>query len=170
MKKIVLALLLLTGTLSCKRHNVWTKDYEQQVYNMAYDTLGTIIKDSAQRKQLALYMVKEYKKALPYGLLSVSKDSLARLSTKIGRKYGDTMAGQQVHAEVPWSNEVEASLRQSLKGHLNRPDLTASQKDHFCDCVLINLKKIYPNSLVTPLPDSVINSVVSSCKYIIAKK
>src|SRR5476651_2037115 len=108
MKKLLLAFLVLTGILSCKRHNVWTKDYEKQVYNMAYDTLGTIIKDSAQRKLLALYMVKEYKKALPYGLQSVSKDSLARLSMRIGRQYGDSTAGEQVHATVPWSDEVES--------------------------------------------------------------
>jgi hypothetical protein len=170
MKKLLLALLLLTGMLSCKQHNVWTKSYEKEVYNMAYDTLGTIIKDSAQRRQLALYMVREFKKALPYGLTSVSADSLTRLSAKIGREYSDTHDGQQMQAAVPWSAGTEASLRASIIGHMVRPDLSIDQKNHFCDCVVVQLKKIYPDSLKTPLPDSVIDRVVLPCKYLLKKR
>ena len=172
MKKILLVVLIVMSLAACKRQNVWTPEYERNVYNMAYDTLGTIMKDSAQRKQLALLMVKRYKQLLPYGLNSISNDSLQKLSTKIGREIGETNNGENMKMTVPWSVEVETSFKQSLLGNKVWGKLKANgtAKDRFCDCIIANLKKIYPDSLVTPIPDSIYTKVVSNCRYIIADK
>jgi hypothetical protein len=171
MKKALLLLTLITTTIfSCKRQNAWTPEYEKSIYQTTYGAIGSLMKDSAQRKQLALLMVKRYKQLLPYGLNSISNDSLQKLSSKISREISKTNFAENMQMVVAWSPEVEASFRASLFGNnvWQKIKADAATKDRFCDCLIASLKKIYPDSLVTPVPDSIYTKVVGDCKPIIA--
>lgn len=170
MKKPFIIFLFCLSVVSCKRKNAWTPEYEKSVYDQTYAGVGTIVKDSAQRKDLALRMVAEYKRRLPYGLNSISTDSLMKLSQQIGIEIGNTDFGEKLNAKIAWSNEVVQSVRVSLMQNLGKVQVPPSSKNAFCDCAIHELKTIYPDSLSSPLSDSVTDKIDNDCKQYLGQK
>ena len=147
--------------ISCKQKtNVWTKAYEQRVYDTLYHShaIAGRIKDTNLRKPFVKYLVQQYKIAIPYGFYSISNDSLKKLSEKIAEEYTGPLKGT-----FPWSDTFEASLRSSLiKQYFNKDD--GSDQTKLCTCVISKLKYMYPDSIAAPVSDSLKNEVVQECK------
>ena len=163
MKKIFILLLACIIITACRQHtNVWTKEYTQKTYDECYEGISTVIKDPAQRKQVTLYMIQRFKAALPYGLESVSADSLRKLSVKIGRDYSLLHNTSNLQASIKWTTESELSLKEGFARYLKSYD--PKSRDRMCDCLVAKLKQIYPDSLTTPVPDSVYVKIVKECK------
>lgn len=169
MKKLLILILVIATFTSCKRKNVWTKDYERKAYDTVYTSLGSIMKDSAQRKEFSLYIVGKLKAKLPFGIETISDDSLNKLSSKIAAEYTESHKSQDFQAVLPWSKETELALRNSVEKRLG-DKFTGEQKDKYCDCMIAQLKSINPNSLVTPLADSTTTMVNNACISALIKK
>jgi hypothetical protein len=163
MKRIFILLLACISITACRQHtNAWTKEYTQKTYNELYEGIGTVIKDSAQRRQVTAYMIKRFKAELPYGLESVSADSLRKLSVKIGGDYTAIHNNGNLQATIKWTPESELSLKEGFARYLK--SYTPKNRDKMCDCLVVKLKQIYPDSLTTPVPDSVYVKIVKECK------
>ena len=169
MKKLLILTLVIATFTSCQRKNVWTKDYEKQTYDTMYTELGSIMKDSAQRKDFCKFIVSKLKTKLPYGIESVSGDSLSKLSRKIAIEYEASHKTQDFQAVIPWSQEAEVSLRNSMQVRLG-DKFTKKAKDKYCDCVITLLKRMYPDSLATPLSDSTTTILNNTCISALVKK
>jgi hypothetical protein len=160
-KKSFLIIPFAVSIISCRQNtNVWTKDYEQRIYDTLYHSsaIAGKIKDTNLRKPFIKYLVQKYKVAIPYGFYSISNDSLERLSEKITEEYTGVLKGTAY-----WEDEFEASLRNSLiKQYFKKDD--NSEQNELCTCVLSKLKYMYPDSIAAPISDSLENSVVQECE------
>ena len=162
MKKSFLIITIAISIISCKQKqktNVWTKAYEQSIYDTLYHSFAIAgrIKDTNLRKPFIKYLVQRYKVALPYGFYSIPNDSLERLSEKIAEEYTGVIKGT-----MPWGDEFEASLRNSLiKQYFKKYD--NSDQNELCTCAISKLKYMYPDSIAAPVSDSLKNSVVKEC-------
>ena len=104
---------------------------------------------------------------MPNGVESVSIDSLRKLSAKIGEEYGYAHAGDRNSGLIPtamlWTPELEKTLRKAITyGAKNEADIKLYNK--LCDCLLIKLKKMNPDSVLMPLPHDVAVKVVGECR------
>ena len=155
--------LFVVAACNFQPKNIWTKEYEQTVYKQTYEGVGAVIKDPVQRKQLALYMVQRLKVEAPYGIYTISEDSLQKLYTKIADDYSKTHDIDTLRSVLKWNDNTEDALRSSLFKSKYLKDESDEQKNIFCNCFISRLKYIYPDSVVTPIPDSVYVSVISEC-------
>ncbi len=163
MKKLFIILLGLLIITSCKRKNanVWTKQYEQNAYDSMYVSMKPYIKDDAERKAFAAWVIKKFKATLPGGMESISPDSLHILAVKVGREYPGNLA--KAKTVLPWST-AEKSFKEGMEKEVSKTFPDKKVREKFCDCLVAQLKKTYPDSLVTPIPDSLVKNAASICK------
>jgi hypothetical protein len=162
-QKLFLILFVFAALASCKQKatNVWTTEYEKKAYDQIYSSLGDVFKNDVQRTQLTHYLIKRFKEQLPDGLESIPTDSLRKLSYTISEEY---TYKKRSALTIAWSAQNEASLKVGMeKGLINKmPDKKV--RDAFCDCVIVQLKKIRSDSLVTPIPDSLTLRLAGICR------
>jgi hypothetical protein len=176
MRKLSIALIFVF--LSCKSptpgKSIWTKDYEQTVYNNIDASIKLRIPDELRRKELVTYVVKRLKSELPGGMKSVSDDSVYRLSVKIGAEYGYAHAQKQDYetgitpALRPWTPELEQVLREAIFTGEKKEDHQRNQS--LCDCTIRKLRAIFPDSVMIPLPRHIIVAITKTCQDKIASK
>ncbi|WP_426670801.1 hypothetical protein ACPPVU_06120 [Mucilaginibacter sp. McL0603] len=160
------------GISSCKPQShgsVWTKEYEQNAYNDIYKGSSNVIKDTVQRRQFALYVVKKLKLELPNGTESVSADSLQRVFAKAGAEYAESNDSNNFTMDVPWTTSGEKILRESLFNSPTLQKLDKNLKSKYCDCLILKLKETNPNSMLLP-SDSTFLKLINQCKTKIGTK
>ncbi len=165
MKKTFLIVLLPICFMSCIKRNsrAWTEAYYNKMYDSIYQINSTIIKDDSERKLFTAYEIKRLKTELPNGFSSVSDDSLSRIFSKLGKDYAKTHDAANMKAALPWTEETERSLKESFADANNMKKLNKATKEQLCNCLVMKLKEIYPDSLRTPIPDSISEKVANSC-------
>lgn len=167
MKKLILtALIFITLIFAAKAQTkpAWTPEYEQAVYTGIYSSVKNAVPDDEQRKKLVLYVVARLKKELPNGLESIPADSLHKLSMKIGADYASMNPGAFSSAaprKVAWSPEIERLIRRGMNETAEKAGVKLN--DQFCDCAIAQLKKLYPDSLVTPTSPEVNTKIAADC-------
>ena len=170
MKRILLASILFSVIAVCKaqtlNHSVWTIEYERKITNELNSSIKEGLPDSIKRADLVLYIVSQLKLRLPEGIESVSRDSVNKLSTIIGKKYAyRSLKGGQATGLVPtyinWTPQIEAILREAILKDWPKDDLKNGNK--FCDCIIEKLK-VYPDKILMPPPHDVAVKVVGECK------
>ena len=128
MNKVLNCLAISAISLSaCNTQNssgVWTKKYEQGLYNYVNSTSKATMPDSAKRKRFVEFFVERFKQELPNGLNSVSKDSLKSLNIRIGREYAikehnTGNADVTPHYEA-WSPFVEKAFHDNYIPSINK--------------------------------------------------
>jgi hypothetical protein len=170
MKKILFIVLIFINISSCKNNhkNVWTKEYEKDIAKGLDDTLKAILKNENQRKEFVIYFINKAKSTLPRGIESISSDSLRKLFAKWGNEYEQSHNLNNIDASVPWNQQTEASFRASFfKKYLKTGDKRTADK--ICDCIIIKLKELNPDSLKTSIPDTTMVRIVTGCKNKVAK-
>jgi hypothetical protein len=149
---------------------VWTLSYEHKIYADLYRSIAPIVPDTAQRRQLALYMVKRYKVLLPNGIGSVPKDSLIKISKKISEEFSRVnLIKQRLKITIPWTPKLEQALRASIAMSTILLHSDSVTKNRYCDCAIAHIKKIKPDSLQVPIPDSVFKQAVAPCKHLVSQ-
>lgn len=167
MKRAILAVLVFTMfvlTTKAQDKPVWTAEYEQAVYTGINTSVKNSVPDDAQRQKLVTYVVARLKKALPDGLQSIPADSLHKLSMKIGADYAAINPDafkSAITRKVAWSPEVENLIRRGMNETAQKAGIKLN--DQFCDCAIARLKKIYPDSLVTPTSPEMNTQVAREC-------
>lgn len=165
--KHLLILSLAILFLSCsniKEQNVWTKSYEVRFSKQLDRDIKPMVPDSNDRRVLIHYMIKRFKAELPHGIESVSRDSLLELSRKIGKDYAIATAGKkQIMAPqvLPWTIHFEKTIRETLASDFHNRGEELSKAT--CDCLIGGFKAIYPDSVIVPFPQEVINKVAKDC-------
>jgi hypothetical protein len=164
MKKIIPVLfVVLIWFTACNSNSakktVWTKDYEDKLYKQIDDAAKPRIPDENKRSELVLYTLKRLKQALPNGLESVSNDSLQKISAKIGSDYSSTHKYSTigVRSFVKWTPKVE----QAIKEYILRDNPKDGNKLY--GCVLLKIKKAYPDSLAVPFDRDLIVKFTNEC-------
>src|SRR5579862_7436648 len=90
MKKTLLTISISLNILFCFSQTVttqkivWTKEYEENIYNQVYNTMSLSFPNDSLRKQFSACIIEKLKKTLPEGLQSIPTDSLNRLANRIG--------------------------------------------------------------------------------------
>ncbi len=124
--------------------------------------------NKTDRDNYITYIVKRVKEELPNGLKSVSKDSLHNLNIRIGREYAEkeNFAGHHNLGIKPyyehWTPLIDTTIRKEFKA-IFRYDKDVDI-DKFCDCVITQLKKQYPDSIPMPIPQNTLNNIGIECK------
>lgn len=174
MKKIAVLIIALSFLSACKGQpnpKVWTKKYEQGFYNYLDSTCKPTMPDLAKRSKYVAFIISRLKEEIPNGLNSVSKDSLHNLNIRIGREYamkerneGNYDPGVVPHYEI-WTPMIEKTFRDDF--YAIAKNKKPAMNDKFCDCFIKNLKTIYPDSILTPLPKEISQKVGFICaKYL----
>ncbi|MFA6249393.1 MAG: hypothetical protein WC615_20805 [Mucilaginibacter sp.] len=171
MKKAVLIIIAFISISSCKNDSVWTKSYESKLYREINAEVSERLPDDSKRQKFVTFIIKRLKEELPKGVESVSKDSLQRLSSKIGKEYGfanssDANSGLKPTL-VPWTPEIEKTLREVFL-----KDATADNKKQYeqlSDCVLAKLKQINPDSVMVPLTREMAQTIAKECSMEIGR-
>ncbi|MGZ3749824.1 MAG: hypothetical protein ACXVAU_01020 [Mucilaginibacter sp.] len=167
MKKLLTLLFILTY-LTCKSQSqttttVWTPEYEQEI-NQAFDQqLAPLIADVAQRKSITVFMVGRLKTELPKGLASISNDSLKTLCAKLGAEYARTHRTDNLHMALTWTADTERGMR---IGFLSSPflkDKSETYRNKACDCYIKELKRVYPDTVRSPIPDTLSTRIMKGC-------
>jgi hypothetical protein len=175
-KKIFLLLLACTSLLSCKSQvrtdSVWTTAYEQKKYDEINDAIKPRLPNEEKREKFVSYIIMRLKTELPKGLESVSADSLKKLSVKIGEEYGfahaDGHGGGLIPKAIAWTPDLEKTFREAILKGTKTADLDKSNK--LCDCFITELKKIYPDSVMMPVPHNIALKIVNQCQDVILGK
>jgi len=167
MKKALFIIFIFLSVYSCKSQNqssVWTAEYEAKWYRQIDDGVKLRLPDDDKRKDLVSYIVKRLKSELPKGIESIPADSLNRLSSKIGAEYGSAHpygnSGLIPHF-AKWTPLLEKALRDEFLKDASPKELESEKKA--CDCIMVELKKIYPDSVLTPIPRDILFKVASKC-------
>lgn len=170
MRVIILFTLLSIIILSCnpnaqvkKNSNVWTKDYELKEYKQVDDEIRPELPDEQKRQQLVSYVIKRLKAELPNGVESVSADSLYKLCITIGKDYAfsHTENTGLIPRLTPWTPELEQIFREGFLKGLNKKYPKSSNE--LCNCVIVKLKKLYPDSVLMPLPHDITVKIAQEC-------
>lgn len=162
-KKIALIFFAFLCIAACKssdkNKSVWTKEYENKLYKQIDDAAKPRIPDENKRSELVVYTLKRLKQALPNGLESVSNDSLQTISAKIGADYSSThkYAAIGVRSFIKWTPKVQ----QAIKEYILRDKPKDGNKLY--GCVILKIKKAYPDSLVVPFDRDLIVNYTKEC-------
>jgi len=123
------------------------------------------IPDVNERHKLIRFMIDRFKRDVPGGMESVSRDSFMTIAAKIGLDYAhqtepDSTSADE-HGTYKWSDDVEDQLRVGFsQGYKAKSPEDAKEK---CDCVIAKLKVMYPDSITVPLSDETMMQVTKSC-------
>lgn len=148
---------------------IWTKKYEQGLYNYLDSISKPSMPDERKRSKYIEFIITRLKKEAPNGLNSVSKDSLHSLNIKIGREYAlqEYLTGNTdiTPYYTSWTPVIEKTFRDDYIAVFKKkyPRTT----DRFCDCIIKKLKKIYPDSILVPLPKDINLKITMDCKSIL---
>jgi hypothetical protein len=176
MKKKLAVLFAVSLFLSCvsacnSQHpnpKVWTKAYEQGLYNYVDSVSKPNMPDVQKRYNYLVYFVGRAKEELPNGLNSVSRDSLHNLADRIGREYAFKLNKAGIHDTgitpyyEAWSPRLEKDFRAAYLQLFETQGL--KNGNVFCDFIIRKLKVIYPDSLVVPVPKQIMYNVSFGCK------
>lgn len=173
MNKVLAILFSIFIITSCKGQpnpKVWTKQYEQGFYNYLDSTSKPTMPNKAKRDKYVAFFIERLKQEIPNGLNSVSKDSLKNLNIRLGREYALILHEKGENTEViavyeRWTPLIDKTFRDNFKAIFSPkyPKTT----DKFCDCVLEKLKKVYPDSVLVPVPQNTMNKVALECKTVL---
>ena len=159
---------MLSACKSQPNSKVWTKKYEQGLYNYLDSATKYSMPNPIERQKYVSYFVMRAKQELPNGLKSVSKDSLHNLNIRIGREYsikehnaGDVATLKPYYE--PWTPLIEKTFRDDFSVIFK--DKGTKYSNDLCECVIKKLKKIYPDSLVVPVPRDIMKDVSYQCKH-----
>jgi hypothetical protein len=173
MNKFFFGLIFMSFLMSaCKgqpNSKIWTKKYEQGLYNYLDSSSKPFMPDGKKRLKYIEFIIARLKQEVPNGLNSVSKDSLHSLNIKIGREYAfqeyGTGNSDITPYYTPWSPLIEKTFRDDyIAVFQNKYPSTANK---FCDCIIKKLKTIYPDSILVPLPKDINLKVTMECKSIL---
>ncbi|MBD1364304.1 hypothetical protein IDJ77_10835 [Mucilaginibacter sp. ZT4R22] len=162
--------LLLTAVMlgSCKAQpnaKIWTKEYEQGLYNYLDSTSKLTMPDKLKRQKYVTFLVRRIKEGIPNGINSVSKDSLQSLHIRVEREYAlqerGTGNADLIPFYVKWDAYTEKAFRQNYDAIFRTKFPATTGK--FCDCVIGKLKKMYPDSVLLPLPKEINTKVSIEC-------
>ncbi len=174
MKKLLLLIIALAGILQCsaqvKKHSVWTAAYEASVYRRCDVEAKVVIADAVVRRDYVVYMVERFKTELPKGVASIPNDSLIRMGMKFGKEYfySHPLKRTDVVAQyTPWTPAIEQVLREAILRKWTEAEL--KNGNQFCDCYINKLKIIYPDKLLLPPPQDVIETAAMECKVQLKK-
>jgi len=171
MRFLLIVVFILLSTLAPKAQGnpqVWTAKYEQGFYKYLDSLYKSVLPDSIKRLKYLSFMIKRFKEEVPNGFYSVSKDSLHNLDIRVGREYaikekesGDIDPGIVPHFEV-WTPFIEKTFRDDfLAVFKNREPKTVND---FCDCIIIELKKVYKDSILVPVPKEIMTKAAIKCR------
>ena len=160
-KKIILFLLLLYYFACGAQPNpkVWTAKYEQGLHNYLDSVSKPSLPDTAKRSKYISYIISRLKQEIPNGLNSVSKDSLHNLNIKIGREYVIRERKEGIYDDgiipyyTPWTPLIEKTFRDDFLAVFQNRDVEVVNK--FCDCIIEELKNVYRDSILVPVPSGV---------------
>jgi hypothetical protein len=168
-KELSITLALFLYLSACKwqsKPTIWTKEYEQALYNYVDSTCKPSMPDETERSKYASFYVERVKQEIPDGLNSVSKDSLHNLNMRIGREYAirEHKAGNKINMGAYyeyWSPKIEKELRNTYIAiyRIKYPKTAV----RFCDCAVEVIKKIYPDSILIPFPKKVNVQIATEC-------
>lgn len=158
--------ILFFSSRSFAQTKVWTKEYEQRLYSQCDAEAKQRLSDEKLRNEFVTYMIKRFKEELPNGLASVPRDSLMRLAAKVGKEKWHTALAKDVTNELkpslrPWNKYLEQALWEALFKNLKEED-----KPHgkfLCDCTVLEMKKIYPDSVMIPIPKEKLQQASDIC-------
>lgn len=178
MKKIMILFAFGSLIWACKQRqkpnpNIWTEKYEQGLYNYIDSTTKAGMPDELERKNYVNYMVKRIKEETPNGLNSVSKDSLKSLNIKISREYliKQRNAGHTtkiIARYEKWSPFIEKGFRDNYVAIFQK--MGPGFGDQLCDCMMGKLKRIYPDSILLPIPKDINRKLTLECVDAIKKR
>jgi hypothetical protein len=167
---VIVLLLSVSCTNNSKKINskAWTKEFEQGLYNYLDSTAKESVPDAEERKEYNEYFIERLKEEIPDGWNSVSKDSLKSLNIKITREYVLKRKKEgkfEFHSRrvnTAWSPFVEKSFRENYLAIFEK--YTKPSINDFCDCTISELKNIYPDSILIPVPKDIMTKVALDCK------
>ncbi|WP_343115088.1 hypothetical protein, partial [Mucilaginibacter sp.] len=158
--------LLLSSCKGQSNSKVWTKKYEQGLYNYLDSTSKPSMPIESKRSKYILFIIKRLKQEIPDGLNSVSKDSLHSLNIRIGREYAMLEYGtgntEIIPSYMPWTPMIEKTFRDDYTALLKNKYPNTINK--FCDCMINKFKAIYPDSILIPVPKDINLKVSMDCK------
>lgn len=171
MKNITICLFILFYLSACKAQpnpGVWTAKYEQGIYHYLDSMSAPTMPDAAKRSKYISFFVMRLREEIPNGMKSVTKDSIHNLTTRIGLEYAIKLRkeGNKDNGITPyytsWTPEIEKTFRNDFLSVFQNRDPKIVNK--FCDCVILKLKKMYPDSLLVPVPKDTMTKVAIACK------
>ncbi len=144
----------------------WTEYQQQRLVHYLDSDLRISMPQEEQRVAFIQFYLQRVKEEIPDGINSVSKDSLHNLTDRIGREYAFKTYGEGTKVAMrpvyeKWTPRIEDNFRQvydELFKSIGRNDA-----DRFCHCVIANLKKTYPDSVLIPTPKEQLLAIRKIC-------
>ncbi|MBV8389791.1 MAG: hypothetical protein JO080_08335 [Mucilaginibacter sp.] len=146
---------------SISNQQIWTKEYEQSVYNWADNSLNLAFENDSLKNQYLMILVQKFKRELPGGLNSVSPDSLSKVVLKLDKECKQAINYQYLRK---WTPGFEALLRKSIHDRL-KSSLPKNVKDGMCNCLIIQYKKTYPKGMPGEVPNDIGDKLSAQCFY-----
>ncbi len=149
---------------------VWTKSYEDGFYRYLDSVSKPNLPDPDKRAKYVSFIISRLKEEIPNGMQSVSKDSLKNLNIRIGREYALKLRSEGQESGITpyyekWTPMLERTIRSNFTA-INQQTKTIKNIEKFCDCLVENLKKMYPDSISIPLPQKALNKIAIDCKNV----
>lgn len=152
--------LIITSQIKAQKTvSVWTKKYEQGIYDQYYSLAKDKINDEFTRQQFSLCCVEKTKELLPNGIESVSNDDLNKISSKIINSCATEIKDKLIFKK--WTPEIEKYLKEMFVN--NDSTLNISYRTQMGNCMVEKLKIIYPDGLNGSVPDDVAVDLSKSC-------
>lgn len=172
---VIIALLLSIFSFSCTsqpKKTIWTEAYRQGLYNYLDSVSKPGIPDDKKRLRYVEFIMMRFQQELPNGINSIPKDSLRTLYNKLNLEYGAQEYGTGNAAIKPlyykWSADIEKNFRDDYITLFH--DKYPNTVNKFCDCVIEKLKKIYPDSILLPMPNDINMKASMECKPILTSQ
>ena len=171
MRQFLYLSLFVFAIISCHsqpKTTFWNKTHEQGLRHYLDSVMRPAMTDTAELQEYISFYVMRAKQEIPNGLNSVSKDSLHRLNDRINLEYSVNrkITGKKDIILKPsytkWSHEIEQSFRNQYASVFENYDSKSVIK--FCDCMIYKYKKIYPDSLLLPIPKDINEKTAMECK------
>ena len=129
--------------------------------------------DAGKRADYISFIIMRAKEEIPNGLQSVSKDSLQNLNIRIGREYAIKLKKEGIRYDITpyyekWTPKIEKMFKDGFIA-LDQQKKGIKNINKFCDCLIEKLKKMYPDSIMVPVPQATINKIGIDCKEIAAQ-
>ncbi|MFC0518675.1 hypothetical protein ACFFGT_30955 [Mucilaginibacter angelicae] len=176
MKKALILFVFCSLIWTCKQKPnpvIWTKEYEQGFYNYLDSTSKSMTPDSIKRAKYVAFLIKRYKEEIPNGINSVSKDSLHNLNNRLGREYAIKERNEGNITELishyeRWTPILEKDFKDNYVAIFQSMGPGFGEK--LCDCMIGRLKKIYPDSILLPIPKDINRKLNLECAEVIKKR
>lgn len=146
--------------------SVWTPEYQQQVYNRVYNSIGISFDNDTVKKQFSNCLVEKLKTALPAGISSVPSDSLSKL---VNNMLVACRTELNLSALRRWSPQFEQLFRNYLYSRLKKA-LSENLKNSLCDCMIKQYKLIYPDGMPKEVSSDMEKRVLGDCYLQMGKK